>query len=79
MITKWLASALGLVSIAASFFFGMWQMSQKARATDRVKAEKKKSEVQGKASDALVGGLTKEQEVRNEKDNTNRRDHFTKQ
>ncbi len=79
MIVKWLASALAVCAVVASFFFGLWQQSKAARATDHAKAEKKKSEVQSKANQAMIDGLNEETEVRNEKVDTDNRDHFTKQ
>ena len=70
---------LGVIGAAILAIFVAFQKGA-AAGRDKVKAKFSKAAVkqQSKATDAMVEGLTKEQEVRNAKVDTTKRDHFTR-
>ena len=73
----------GYVVLALTFVGGIlkfWTAGKKAGANEvKTKVTKAALKQRDKASKALIEGLHKEGEVRNEKVDTSKRDHFTKQ
>ena len=73
----------GYVVLAMTFVGGIlkfWTAGKKAGANEaKIIVTKSALRQRDKANKALVDGLTKESEIRNEKVDTDKRDHFTKQ
>ncbi len=72
MTTLLIWSLLALFALAA-IFFGLWRASKASRERDRRKGVMKALKAKDKAVDAMVNGLEKEEEVRNEKVDTSDR------
>lgn len=72
-IKLFLVAGLG---IAAAIFYGMFQREKAGRLEDRAEAQEAKDEVEQLGVEAMVSGLEKQQEIRNEEIDTSRRDHF---
>jgi len=68
------AAAAGVVM---AVLYGLLQREKKVRAQEKAKAEKKAREVESKGAEATVQGLEREQQVRNAKIDTTKRNHFS--
>lgn len=79
MIEKIKIYAIGALVFVATFFYALFRMEQVKRAKEKLNAIKSARETEQKATGALVTGLKKESEIRNEKIDPDKRDHFTGQ
>jgi len=71
----YLVAGLGFLT---AVFYALLQKEKAARADEHAEIAETSRKTQEKASDALVDGITKEQQVTNEKiDPTKPRDHFS--
>lgn len=76
MLSKIKSWAIAGLAILATVAYALFRTEQARRAKEKLKGVQQARETERKAGEALVDGLKKEQEVRNEEVDTNRRDHF---
>jgi len=72
-IKTWL---LGIASVLAAVFFGLFQSQRAARAKEKLNASEKARKTEKKATSALLGGLKNEQEASDAKVGNSTRNHF---
>ena len=76
MLGKIKNGLIAVLSILATIAYALFRTEQAKRAKEKLAGEQAARKVEKKANLELVKGLEKEQEIRNEKVDTDRRNHF---
>lgn len=77
LLTKILGGLAGVMAFVALIFKSKADRAEAKRQRQAASIAKAAQKTQQKAGESLVKGLEKEQEVRDEKVDTTRRDHFS--
>ena len=77
MIARMKAYIAAGASILAVVFYAMFQKKRADRAAEALEREEAAREYEQAGSEALIGGLTREERAKNEKVDTVKRDHFS--
>jgi len=65
MLSSIKAYVMAALAVAVGVLAALWQYSRASHANDKLAGEKASREVENKANDAMIDGLEKEDEIKN--------------